>query len=144
MTTTKEHDNDKGKRVHGSFESRRLLSRCWGSPIGIVHIRLGGILGLFGLRPKDVNDFSYPLCKLFEQRRHALLDLSAYAIDLLGDRERRIRDDIAQVCDGFRNVRICSLQGLRELSGRMLYFLHLGEQVFSNTMEGSLSIVDLV
>lgn len=62
-----------------------------GKPIAIP---LSGVFGLFCLRPKDVNDLAYPLSELFKQWRHALFDLSAHAIELLGDRERRIRDDI--------------------------------------------------
>ena len=99
--------------------------------------------GLFLFGAKDVEKLADPLCELLKQWRHALLDLVAYAINLLRYREIVVRDDVAQVRDGLGDVRICSLKSVRELSGGVLDFLQLREHVVRKCVDASLGISDL-
>lgn len=106
---------------------------------GLLHSGCG--LFLFGA--KNVQKLADPLCELLKQGRHALLDLVAYAINLLRYREIMVRNDVAQVCDGLGDVGICSLQSVGELSGGVLNFLQLREHVLRKCVDASLGISDL-
>jgi hypothetical protein len=110
---------------------------------GVLGALLSSTLGLFLLGAKDVEQLTNPLREFLKHGSHALLDLFAYAIDLLRDWEIMVGNDATQVGDCLGDVRIRSLQGLRKLSGGVLKFLQLHEHVVSKGVDASLGIIDL-